>query len=121
VPGPILIVDDDVDVLDSLADVARVMFGFECLTARSYEDLVALGDRVHACRVAVLDINLGAGRRTGVEAYNWLRQSSFAGKVFFLTGHARNHPLVEEARNLGNVEIIEKPANIQTLRAAFTV
>jgi FixJ family two-component response regulator len=114
----VLILDDDEDMLDSLADLARHE-GYECTTARSYDALVALGDRAHACSVAILDINLGPDRPNGIDAYRWLIESRFRGRIFFLTGHASNHPLVEEARRLGNVEIIEKPATLDRLRDAF--
>jgi FixJ family two-component response regulator len=118
--GAVLLLDDDADMLESLADVARNLCLRECVTVSSVRELVALGEKVHGCGTAVLDINLGAGRPSGVDAYNWLREMQFAGKIFFLTGHAHSHPLVQEARHLGNVQIIEKPAVVDVLRAVFT-
>ena len=119
VAGAILILDDDADMLESLADFARTLSGRECVTVASYGDLVSLAPRLAEFSVAILDINLGAGRPNGIDAYRWLLESRFPGRIYFLTGHARNHPLVEEARRLGNVEIIEKPAGIGVLERAF--
>jgi len=119
VRGAILILDDDADMLESLADLARTLSGRDCLPITSYAALVALAARLDEFAVAVLDINLGAGQPSGIDAYRWLLASRFAGRIFFLTGHARSHPLVEEARRLGNVDIIEKPAGIGILEQAF--
>ena len=120
VPGAILILDDDADMLASLVDFARTLSGRKCVAVGSYDDLIALAPRLAEFSVAVLDINLGAGRPNGIDAYRWLLDERFPGRIYFLTGHARNHPLVEEARRLGNVEIIEKPAGIGTLERAFS-
>jgi FixJ family two-component response regulator len=120
VAGAIFILDDDADVLESLADLARTFSGRQCITARSVDGMIALGCELDGCEIAILDINLGAGRPSGIDAYNWLRAAKFRGRIFFLTGHARNHPLVEEARRLGNVVIIEKPAGIGILERAFS-
>jgi ActR/RegA family two-component response regulator len=120
VPGAILILDDDADMLASLVDFARTLSGRKCVAVASYDALIALAPHLADFSVAILDINLGAGRPNGIDAYRWLLDERFPGRIYFLTGHARNHPLVEEARRLGNVEIIEKPAGIGTLERAFS-
>lgn len=117
--GAILILDDDHEMLESLADFARPLSSRDCVTVGSYAELTALAPRLGEFAVAILDINLGAGRPNGIDAYRWLMDARFVGRMYFLTGHARSHPLVEEARRLGNVEIIEKPAGIGTLERAF--
>jgi ActR/RegA family two-component response regulator len=87
----------------------------ECLTASSCEALEELGGRALVCKVALLDINLGEGKPSGIDAYRWLLRNRFGGRIAFLTGHARRHPLVEEANRLGTVRIFTKPAPIETL------
>jgi FixJ family two-component response regulator len=68
---------------------------------------------------AVLDINLGAGEPTGIDAYHWLRSHGFSGRVIFLTGHAASHPLVREARLIGDAVVLEKPTRIGQLESAI--
>jgi FixJ family two-component response regulator len=65
--------------------------------------------------LAILDINLGEGQPSGLDAYHWLRESGFEGKIVFLTGHARSHPLVSQARQAGKVVILEKPTTMERL------
>jgi hypothetical protein len=64
--------------------------------------------------LAILDVNLGGGQPSGVEAYRWLMGQSFAGRIVFLTGHARSFPDVAEAHALG-VKVLEKPVPISCL------
>jgi FixJ family two-component response regulator len=71
----------------------------------SYEELVALGEEAFGCGVAIIDINLGANRRSGIDAYAWLRSEGYTGRIVFLTGHASTHPLVVEAQRVGDAEI----------------
>ena len=83
----------------------------------SYEELVALGEEALKCRGAILDINLGPSRRSGIDAYAWLRQKGYTGRIAFLTGHASNHPLVVEANRLGDAEIFTKPIDPDQMRS----
>ena len=83
----------------------------------SYEELVALGEEALGCGVAILDINLGPNRRSGIDAYKWLRHKGYAGRIIFLTGHASNHSLVVEAHRIGDAEILSKPIHPDRLRA----
>jgi FixJ family two-component response regulator len=58
--------------------------------------------------VAILDLELGFNQPNGIDAYDLLKRHNYKGKIFFLTGHGRNHPLVQKARDSGAV-IWEKP------------
>ena len=66
---------------------------------------------------AILDINLGPAEPTGLDAYRWLRSHGFAGRIIFLTGHARNHPLVQGAHLVGDAIVLEKPTGIIQLES----
>jgi FixJ family two-component response regulator len=73
-----------------------------------------------ACDSAILDINLGPGQPSGIDAYKWLRNNGYRGRIAFLTGHAGTHPLVIEATRIGDAEIFSKPVDpdqIQTIVA----
>ena len=83
----------------------------------SYEELVALGEEALGCRVAILDINLGPNRPSGIDAYAWLRHKGYTGRIVFLTGHASNHPLVVEAKRIGDAEIFSKPIDADRIRS----
>jgi DNA-binding response OmpR family regulator len=102
------LLDDDADLLESLAELLQD-HDCRCLVARSLAELKALGPSVLAADVAVLDINLGSGEPTGIDAYDWLMSQSFAGRLLFLTGHAHAHPLVARAEHLQRATVLDKP------------
>jgi FixJ family two-component response regulator len=115
-PSPSLVVlDDDEDLLDSLVVLFEDL-GARCAGVKSVPELTSLGDAALGCRLAILDVNLGPEALTGLDAYAWLRAHDFAGRVVFLTGHARSHPLVEAVRKLGAL-VLEKPVAAAELEA----
>ena len=114
-PFDALLLEDDADMVIALRDALELMTGKTCLAFTTLEDLLADGERALHCRVAVLDINLGEGRPSGMEAYRWLKGHDFHGRVFFLTGHARTHPMVVEAGKVGEAQVIQKPVDLETL------
>ena len=102
------LLDDDNDLLEILAELLQER-DCQSLLAHSLEELKALGPAVLAADVAVLDINLGAGQPSGIDAYDWLLSQSFAGRLLFLTGHAHSHPLVARAERLNRAVVLAKP------------
>src|SRR6185503_13366800 len=88
-----------------------------CLFAGSLDDVIQLGDRALDCELAILDINLGPDRPSGVEAYEWLVAHGFHGRVVFLTGHARTHPAVERAFRLRAASVYQKPISLELLHS----
>jgi ActR/RegA family two-component response regulator len=109
-----LLLDDDLDLLEVMADVLAA-YGWRSLTVCSVADLQALGRGALAADVAVLDINLGPSRPSGIDAYDWLVAQGFPGRILFLTGHARSHPLVARAQHLSHATVLEKPTNADIL------
>ena len=79
--------------------------------------LVAHQSEALRCDLALIDVNLGADLPNGLDAFAWLRAHDFQGRVVFLTGHARTHPLVERAHDLDGVPVLEKPVTLDTLLA----
>ena len=108
------LLDDDADLLEILAELLAER-GCRCLLARSVADLKALAPEVLAADVAVLDINLGSGAPTGIDAYEWLFSQHFAGRILFLTGHARAHPLVARAERFQHATVLDKPIDGRVL------
>ena len=111
----VLFLDDDDDLRATFTDLVRTVFARECHGIASHQDLVALGERALHCGVAILDINLGPQVPSGIDCYGWLRTHGYDGRIVFLTGHAASHPLVVEARRLGDAEVVGKPVSLETL------
>jgi ActR/RegA family two-component response regulator len=116
--GFVLFLEDNDDLRETVVELITVALERRCVGVGSYNELVALGNDVMACDSAILDINLGPGLPSGIDAYEWLRSNGYAGRIVFLTGHASTHPLVIEATQIGDAEIFSKPVDpdqIQTI------
>ena len=94
----VLILDDDEDLREVLAELFRGTLGIDCVGAASMDELLEQRDRALSCKLAVLDVNLGPQSPSGFQAYSWLRSQGFAGRIVFLTGHAATRADVQEAR-----------------------
>lgn len=109
----VLLLDDDADLRKVVCDL------FDCYGARCTA-VGSLGEMKNAVAdglpfdLAILDVNLGPGQPSGVDAYRWLRERSFSGQIVFLTGHGRSFPGVAEARGFG-AKVLEKPVDIDDL------
>ena len=113
-----------VAIIEDCGDLRRLLVmvleaeGVRALPLGSLSQVRHHATDVLSSRVVVIDINLGPGQPDGVAVYRWLRDQDYAGKVFFLTGHAKNSPLVVEAAATG-VPILEKPMGIDALVPAI--
>jgi DNA-binding NtrC family response regulator len=65
-------------------------------------------EEVLQAKVAILDVNLGPDAPDGIDAFNWLVEHGFEGKILFLTGHARTNPQLAFAERNG-IKVLEKP------------
>ena len=113
----VLFVEDDDDLRELFVRLVAAFLERPCVAVGSYEELVALGDDALKCRGAILDINLGPHRLSGIDAYAWLRQKGYTGRIAFLTGHANNHPLVVQANRLADAEIFTKPIDADQMQS----
>ncbi len=114
----IVFLDDNEDLrvllplmVGSALDVHAVSFG-------SLAEMQQERETVLQSDVAILDINLGPGMPDGIDAFHWLRDQGFRGKILFLTGHARANPQVAKAVVSG-AEILEKPLHPDQLIASI--
>jgi FixJ family two-component response regulator len=112
----VLLLDDDDDLREALSDLVPLLTGQRCLALASLAELIARRDEALGCTLAILDINLGPGQPSGLDAYAWLIDERFGGRIAFLTGHARSHPLVARAATLGGARVYQKPIDLQELR-----
>jgi DNA-binding response OmpR family regulator len=105
----VLIIDDDEDLRLSVADVLAAAGVSRRVLAASLDEVQRQADAALACRLAILDVNLGEGEPTGVDISLWLRQHGFRGAIVFLTGHAASDPRVIAAAAVPNTRIVAKP------------
>ena len=113
----VLFVEDDDDLRESCVELIIVVLERQCVGVGSYKELVALGNDVLGCDAAILDINLGPCQPSGIDAYKWLRNTGYRGRIVFLTGHASTHPLVVDATRIGDAEIFSKPIDPDNIRS----
>ena len=109
----ILICDDDADIVEVMSEFFRDE-GLDCVTAHSFDEVVARRGEVLGCSLAILDVNLGFGQPSGVEVFRWLQHERFGGSVVFLTGHAVTSSALAGARMLG-LPILAKPVTPDAL------
>jgi len=113
----VLYVEDNDDLRELVVELVTFVLNHRCVGVGSYDELVALGQQALGCSVAILDINLGPNRRSGIDAYAWLRDKGYTGPIVFLTGHASTHPLVVEAQRIGDAQTFSKPIDADRLRS----
>ena len=113
----VLHVEDNDDLRELVVELVTAVLKHRCVGVGSYEELVGLGDEALGCSIAILDINLGPNQPSGIDAYRWLRDKGYSGRIVFLTGHASTHPLVIEAHRIGDAEIFSKPIEPDRLRS----
>src|SRR5271165_2390177 len=97
----ILFVEDNEDLAAILRRVVDSRPGYSSIAVHSFTELVGQKDEVLSCEIAFLDIHLGANQPTGIDAFNWLKRQGFKGRIYFLTAHGKQHPLVAIALVLG--------------------
>lgn len=118
-PARIVFLDDSEDLRELMPVLLQLALGVECMCFGTLKELQAHSEEVLRSRVAILDINLGPNVPDGVDAFNWLMDHGFQGKILFFTGHARTNPLVAQAIRNG-VEILEKPVHPDQIVSSVT-
>jgi DNA-binding NarL/FixJ family response regulator len=115
----VLLIDDHEALLDSTKEFLELLVKVNCLCFLGLKELASGWADVSkaAPSLAILDINLGAGEPSGVDVYHWLHAQGFQGQIAFLTGHAKDHPLVKQAVQINGVKVFEKPMGIDDLTA----
>jgi DNA-binding NtrC family response regulator len=117
--GGVLVLEDDVDLRELLA-IAFASLGVDpVLTAGSVGEMQGLGRPTLDCADAVLDVNLGHDRLSGIDAARWLRSSGFSGQMIFLTGHAAAFPGLRKACEDLDAHLLEKPVPFERLAAVI--
>jgi DNA-binding NtrC family response regulator len=115
-PVKVLFLDDNADLGQVMEDLVQEL-GHQIVNVRTCRQLTGVLDRALECDVAILDINLGSGEPSGLDAYDQLRTRGYRGRVVFLTGHADSHPLVLQAIESGRARVLRKPISFEELEA----
>jgi CheY-like chemotaxis protein len=113
----ILFLDDNEDLRELMPALLKSVLGVELVCFGNLTDLQNHKEDVLSAKIAIIDINLGPNAPDGIDAFNWLIDHGFRGKVLFLTGHARSNPKVARAVQSG-AEVLEKPLHPDQLIAS---
>jgi DNA-binding NtrC family response regulator len=117
--GGIVFLDDNEDLRELMPAILKATLGVDCLCFGSLTEFQNHSEDVLHAKLAILDINLGSDAATGIDAFLWLKDHGFRGKVLFLTGHARTNPQVALAERNG-AEVLEKPLHPDQLASFVT-
>jgi len=112
----ILIVDDEQQLCDILTQYLS-RHGYRALSAQDGLTALSLVEQEQP-HLIVLDINMPG--MNGVEVLRKLRARHYEGGVMMLTG-VRDENLLKEALELGSIDIVGKPADIERIRLAIEV
>ena len=110
----IVFLDDNDDLRELMSLLLAATLGEECRCFDNVMEFQNHLDEILRATVVILDINLGRNTPDGVDAFHWLRERGFRGKVLFFTGHARTNPQLRSAETKG-ATILEKPLNPEKL------
>lgn len=111
----VLVLEDDGDMRTLVCELFRMGGAERCVAVGSVAELRRRGADIHHFQLALIDVNLGYGHPSGLDAYEWLRAQRFGGQVVFITGHASSHPLVRELQGLRGVQVLRKPVDADVL------
>ena len=112
----ILIADDERQICEMLTKFLTSR-GFRVHTAQDGPSALALAELEHP-QLIVLDIHMPG--MSGIEVLRKLRAKHYAGGVMMLTG-SEDSTLLKEALDLGSIDIIGKPADLERIGLAIEV
>jgi len=115
----VLILEDDCDLAASYQMILSLMLPHQLSVLHDMKEMLANSEDALDCDVALIDVDLGHNQPTGLQAYQWLCENGFKGSIFFVTGHARTHPVVVEAVELNGVSLLQKPVELDRLIEAI--
>jgi DNA-binding NtrC family response regulator len=113
---PVLLIEDDEDLRAAMEEALHQLGVRRLVEAGSLRDVEDHREDALACQLALVDINLGYGKPSGIDVYEWFEREGFAGRVVFLTGHGSQDPRVQRAASLAGAEIVSKPLSTAQLR-----
>lgn len=113
----ILLLDDNKELCTLMTAMFRELGDHDISCFNSYAEMVVLKSHQINFDIAFLDVNLGVNVPSGIDAFDWLINSGYKGRIIFFTGHARSYPLLKKSMEYPNVRLLEKPADIEKIQA----
>lgn len=111
-PPSVLIVDDEVGQVETLADILRAK-SYQVATAHSGEAAVAMAQRT-PYDIVIMDIRMPG--MNGVEALKMIKALTSRTKVIMMTAYTRDE-LVGEAKRQAALAVLPKPLEMDRLLA----
>ena len=116
-PAHVFIVEDD-QLLASALSAQVEMLGYHVAgMANTAEDAVR-GVLQSRPEVVIMDLRL-TGWATGLDAARSIRRDSEV-PIIFYTAHGNDNALQQEVATMGNAQLLQKPAQEQSLLAALS-
>lgn len=112
----ILLLEDNLELCKLLGQIFNSFGTIDLSICHSYSDVTALNGKALNFEVAFLDVNLGMGQKTGIDAFDWLLENGYQGKTVFFTGHASSYGVLKKITDRPNVYLLDKPADISKIR-----
>ena len=109
-PEKLLIVDDEVDFLDIMSERLQAR-GIDVATTTSAENAIRMFEREHY-DVVLMDFMMPA--MNGFKALKLLKSKKADIQIILMTGNVPAELLLE-AGKIGALDVIEKPADLETL------
>ena len=110
----VLIVDDEVDFLDIMAERMRGR-GIDVKTTTSAESAIDMVEQEHF-DVVIMDFMMPA--LGGFKALKMMKKKKADVQIILMTGNVPDE-VVLEAKKIGALDVIEKPADLKTLIEKF--
>ena len=109
-PEKVLIVDDEKDFLEIMAERMRIQ-GLDVLTATSAEEALKMVEN-ESYDAVIMDFMMPA--IDGFQALKLLKEKKPEVQIILLTGNVPQQKRIE-AKKLGALDVIEKPADLKAL------
>lgn len=110
----ILIVDDEVNVANLLAESVRLQ-GHKAIVANRGQEALAL---INQERPDAVFLDIAMPELTGIEVLRRIRETDLTLPVIVITGKASSHQ-IDEAKRLGVTDVIKKPFALTHLNQAL--
>ena len=111
----ILLLDDNQDLCLLMKEFLQEISQSEIKSCHSFEDFMLVTNETIDFDLAILDVNLGIGKKTGIDAYQWLIEHNFKGRFLFFSGHAGSYPILADLKKRPHVKLLEKPVSLEEL------
>lgn len=106
----ILLVDDDVDLLDTFEECLTIR-GYEIITAKNGEEAI-LQYKEKKPYITFMDIQMP--KMDGYEVFSKIKEIDNDAKIIFVTGNGTSYK-TQIARQNGLLRIIKKPADMREI------